>query len=325
MTWLLALLVMVLVGAAATAWLWLAGRRRFEAEAGLRALAGMRWREFSHFVVDAMRHRGYDVDVNAEALERGQQSDFILQREGKRWLLSCKHGSAYRIGAPAVKELVEAIRFNGAAGGLLVTTGQVQADARAAAAQARVELLAGPALWNEIAPLLPESLREELRRGAVDRARRQAGLAWAGALVVGLAVGLLAGGGAPAPAPDPQPAVTAAPASAPAAPAPAAAPPAPQTAAVAPAPAALPPDPAEQEALDRVMVAERVSSLPGIDTAVWSTRSTLLVHLADDEVDRLPQVCAVLEHYETLRTSRVQLQPPAGSSRPVRFRQCWTM
>jgi restriction system protein len=314
MAWLLALLVMVLVGGGGSAWLWMVKRRQDEAEAGVLALAGMRWREFSHFVVDAMRHRGYDVDVNAEALERGQQSDFILQRDGKRWLLSCKHGSAYRIGAAAVKELEDAVQFNGAAGGLLVTTGQVQADARAAASKARIELLGGTALWKEIAPLLPESLREQLAAAAEQRAKRQVGLAWAGALVAGLAVGFLAGGEGPEPAPAP----VASPAATRPVPQPA---PAAREAADTPAPL----DPAAQEELDRITVAERVSNLPGVDNAVWSTRSTLLVYLSDDEVDRLPQVCSVLEHYENLRTSRVQLQPPPGSTRPVRFRQCWTM
>jgi restriction system protein len=316
MVWLLALLVMILVGGAGSAWLWLVRRRRDEAAAGVRALAGMRWREFSHFVVDAMRHRGYDVDVNAEALERGQQSDFILQRDGKRWLLSCKHGSAYRIGAAAVKELEDALRFNGAAGGLLVTTGQIQADARAAATRAKVELLGGAALWNEIAPLLPESLRDQLAAAAEHRAKRQVGLAWAGALLAGLAAGLLAGGGGDAPVPAPAPVTSPVPAR-----------PVPQPASAPEATTDIPAplDPAAQEELDRVTVADRVSNLPGVENAVWSTRSTLLVFLSDDEVDRLPQVCSVLEHYEVLRTSRIQLQPPAGSTRPVRFRQCWTM
>jgi restriction system protein len=316
MAWLLALLVMVLVGGAGSAWLWLVRRHQDEAEAGVRALAGMRWREFSHFVVDAMRHRGYDVDVNAEALERGQQSDFILQRDGKRWLLSCKHGSAYRIGAPAVKELEDALRFNGAAGGLLVTTGQIQADARTAASRAKVELLGGAALWNEIAPLLPESLRDQLAVAAEHRAKRQVVLAWAGALLAGLAAGLFAGGGGDAPVPAPAPITS---------PVPARPVPKPASAPEATADTPAPLDPAAQEELDRVTVAERVSNLPGVDNAVWSTRSTLLVFLSDDEVDRLPQVCSVLEHYENLRTSRIQLQPPAGSTRPVRFRQCWTM
>lgn len=319
MAWLLALFVMVLVGGAGSAWLWLVRRRQDEAEAGVRALAGMRWREFSRFVVDAMRHRGYDVDVNAEALERGQQSDFILRSDGKRWLLSCKHGSAYRIGAPAVKELEGALHFNGAAGGLLVTTGQVQADARAAATRAKVELLGGAALWKEIAPLLPESLRDQLATAAEHRAKRLVGLAWACALAAGLAVGFFAGaGGGDQPASAPAPVTSPIPTPARPVPQPA---PAPEATADTPAPL----DPAAQEALDRVTVADRVSNLPGVDNAVWSTRSTLLVFLADDEVDRLPQVCSVLEHYEDLRTSRIQLQPPAGSPRPVRFRQCWTM
>ena len=52
------------------------------------------------------------------------------------------------------------------------------------------------------------------------------------------------------------------------------------------------------------------------------TDSTLLVDLRSDADDRLADICGILEEYEALRTSRLQLQPPPGSSDPVRFRQC---
>ena len=57
---------------------------------------------------------------------------------------------------------------------------------------------------------------------------------------------------------------------------------------------------------------------------MWSTKSTLLVNLDQDASDMLTEVCAVLERYDNLRTSRVQLQPPPGSTQRVRFRQCRT-
>lgn len=310
--WMLALLATLLAGGAASAWLWTVRRRRDEAEAGIRALAAMRWREFSHFVLDAMRHRGYDVDTGAEELERGQQTDFILRREGKRWLLSCKHGSAYRIGEQAVTDLVNAIRFNGAAGGLLVTTGQVEADARSAAAHSRVELLAGEPLWKELAPLLPETLREEPRLSAERGARRQIAIAWLGALALGAVIALFAG----VLAPETGPAETASPA-------PSATVPRPAAATAAPVEATEPEitDP-QREERDRSTVAQVISDLPGIDRALWSTRSTLLVYLQPEAPDRLTEICAVLERYDALAASRLQLQPPPQSGRPVRFRQC---
>ena len=102
-------------------------------------------------------------------------------------------------------------------------------------------------------------------------------------------------------------------------------------AAITPAPVVPAPATAtsEQDALkledaQRQAAAQMISTLPGIERALWSTRSTLLVHLVAGAPDRLTEICAVLVRYDNLRTSRVQLQPPAGSTERVRFRQCRT-
>jgi hypothetical protein len=84
------------------------------------------------------------------------------------------------------------------------------------------------------------------------------------------------------------------------------------------------PDPssaADDEAA-RAEVARVVGALPGVERASWPTRSTLLVNLAPGDDDRVPGICAVLEQYPNLRTSRLQLQPPEDSGAPPRFRQC---
>ena len=78
------------------------------------------------------------------------------------------------------------------------------------------------------------------------------------------------------------------------------------------------------EDLQRKEVVDTLSSLPGIDRALWLTRSTLVVYLLDGDTDRLTEICAALDRYEALRTSRVQLQPPDGSEARVRFIQCRT-
>ena len=307
---LMALVAVLGLGAAATFYLWTVRRHQDAAAAGIRALSAMRWREFSQFVLDAMRHRGYDVLTAHDETERGQQTEFLLSKDGQRSLLSCKHGSAYRLAAPAVSELAENLRFQSATSGLLVTPGQIEPAARAPAREAGIELIDGAKLWPEIAPLLPLSLTEEVTHLADMRAKRQIGFAWLGALAVGVVVAMLGAGGAPAPSPAPVVAVT-------------------QPAAVAPAPAAPAPAPVvmatlEEEDAQRQEVVRMISTLPGIDRALWSTRSTLLVHLADEGRDRLTEICATLVRYDGLRTSRVQLQPPTGSTERVRFRQCRT-
>ena len=331
---LLALVVTAALGVAATRYLWNQRRRRDEAEAGIRALAGMRWREFSHFVLDAMRHRGYDVLGTNDELERGQQAEFLLRRGPQRCLLACKHGTAYRITAPAVVEFAGTMRFRGANAGLLVTPGHFDDAARRPAADANIELIDGESLWPEIAPLLPQTLRDELHAGAERRARRHVGLAWAGAVLVGIAIAILGGGAVEEPAPVAATPVQATTPTLPPASTSVADPD--HTLAAPTAPglggdaagepgigelASGEPDPAT-DAEDRAEIAKMISQLPGIERALWTTKSTLLVHLAQEDVDRVTEICAILERYDHLRTSRVQLQPPADSERPVRFRQC---
>ena len=312
---LLAVIVALALGAGGTFYFWNLRRRQDEVTAGTRALAAMRWREFSHFVLDAMRHRGYDLLTVDDEAERGQQTEFMLSKNGQRFLLSCKHGAAYRLAAPAVAELAANIRFQGVSGGLLVTPGQIEPEARAPAAQAKITLIDGEALWPEVAPLLPHSLRDASRHAADTHAKRQIGLTWAGAIVVGFALALLTAGSS-----DSQPEPEARPVATTATPAPIVPT---EPSVVAPA-TGIPANTPEEEEEQRIAVVRTLSSLPGIDRAMWSTKSTLLVNLDQDGSDMLTEVCAVLERYDNLRTSRVQLQPPQGSTQRVRFRQCRT-
>ena len=310
----LAVIVVLVLGGVATAYLWNVRRRRDAAAAGINALSAMRWREFSHFVLDAMRHRGYDVLTPDDEAERGQQSEFLLSGHGKRWLLSCKHGSAYRLSQHAVAELAGNLRFQGATGGFLVTPGHIEAEARKSAREANIELIDGDALWPEVAPLLPPSLTEEVQHLADANARRHITIAWLGALAIGVALVLLGLARNPPEPTSTEVTTVATPMPAPAMPI--------AEPAITTAPAT--PPGVEAEDLQRKQVAETLSSLPGIERALWSTRSTLVVHLVDGEADRLTEVCAALERHEALRTSRVQLQPPKGSEARVRFIQCRT-
>jgi hypothetical protein len=325
---LLGLLIMLVLGICGTFYFRNVRRPKDEAAAGIRALSAMRWREFSHFVLDAMRHRGYDVLTPANEAERGQQTEFLLAKDGQRWLLGCKHGSAYRLTAHAVAEFAGSIRFQGARGGILVTPGTIAPDARAPAGTASIELVDGDSLWPEVAPLLPPALIEDVRQQAEERVRRQVSLTWLASAVGGFALGLLLGGLLPE-----SPAATetdSTPLAVAAAPAPAAA-----AAAAAPSPPARTPaadtantpiaatTPADEDA-QRVEVTHRIARLPGVVRALWSTKSTLFVEVDETSSERLADVCSVLERYENLRTARVQLQPPAGSDQRVRFRQCRT-
>ncbi|MBW8811581.1 MAG: hypothetical protein JF591_22785, partial [Lysobacter sp.] len=166
-------------------------------------------------------------------------------------------------------------------------------------------------------------------------------------LIVGFVVPLLSSG-APA---EPAPAATHT-AAAPAAPNdtaptqapvnPAAATPTPAPAATAPAtgesatpatnagepvPAATAATPADaasgNPSADRAHVIRAIATLDGVERALWSTPSNLLIYrLTEASKQDVDRICQVLDGYPELRSSRVQLQPPPGSTTRVRFFQC---
>ena len=278
--------------------------------AGMRIVAGMRWREFSQLVVDALRERGFETDPQTNTAERGQQADLLLHRDGRPWLLSCRQGENFRITPAVVAEFSKAVRLKGAAGGLITTPGKVHADARTQAKA--IELVDGLALWPMLKPLLPASVRTSVAAESHARSLRYIGLAWLAALVIGAAfawmlqtrnleaesphaqLGTGLRSAFPGTTTDSSPVSTTEPLTAPL---------------------------TEEE--QREQVRREVSDLPGIDRALWSSRSTLIVYLADDTgTDHLRSICAIVERYDDLRASRLQLQPVAGSQRAVRFLQC---
>ncbi|KRA20570.1 MULTISPECIES: restriction endonuclease [unclassified Lysobacter] len=308
-----ALLTAVLAGGAITAYLWLYRRRRAETKAGIDALATMRWREFSRLVVEALQPRGFEPESVEQTLERGTQSEELrLQRDGRPWLLACKQGHAdYQVSAAVVAEFANAVRFAGASGGVLATPGRI-ADVEVRGTE--LERYDGPALWALVRPLLPESLRNDLTASTRKRVMRETLFGWAAAIVLGALASLLL--------PDPPRNLDAAPVAPIAAAPAAAAPPAATAEPVLTAPA--PADP-NREQYERAEVMRMVSSLPNVERALWSTSSTLLVYqLREDDQTDAKEICTILERYAFLRSSRLQLQPPPGSDKRVRFLQCKT-
>ena len=302
---LIALLIAVISAGAASTYLWRVHRHRLETAAGLRIVAGMRWREFSGLVVDALRGRGFEPDSVDQEAHRGHQADLLLRRDGQTWLLVCKQGVDYRITAAALAEFSRAMRFNAVAGGLMATPGRVDAEARRQAGA--IELIGGIALWPLLRPLLPVSVRDSIAAESHALSVRYVLLGWLAALVLGVGVAWML----PTPVNQRSPAAPITAASNPDA-----------GNAASDHPVALASAPLSEKE-QRQQIAREVSGLPGIDRALWSTRSTLLITLEDEAgADPLRSICAVVERYDGLRASRLQLQPAAGSQRSVRFLQC---
>ena len=307
-SWVLPVLSVLVVGVPATLYLQRVRIPADEASAGVSALAGMRWRDFIHLVLDALIRRGYERTFEPNAT--GDDGDYVLERNGQRFLLSSKHGAAYVLGSTAIAEFANAIRMRNLAGGLLVTPGQFAPEARPLARAQRIELLDGPTLWPELRELLPEEQRDVISAPAQARTRRQVMFAWLAGLVLGVALFVLMHrqDEAVEAVDNAQPVATQ---------------PASRQAAARQGPAAAPAqlDEAQLQAR-RKEVAGAISSLPDVDRAIWETQSTLLVHLNEEGTDPRPSICPLLERYDELAATRLQLQPPAGSDKPVRFVQC---
>lgn len=310
----IALLVTVLAGALATAYLWLVRQRQAETAAGIAALAEMRWREFARLVVEALQARGFEAESLDQSLDQGPQAEIRLRREGRTWLLvSTLAGARSRLAPANVRELADAVRSQNAAGGVLATPARIDADARKSAGG--LELYDGESLWSLVGPMLPQALHDDLTANARKRGAKETAIAWCGALVLGLILGLV-----PSLLPEGDAGDTPV--------APAAAVPATRPAPAAPAatePAlgvAAPADP-NRDQFERGEVINAVAALPWVERVLWSTSSTLVVQQrADVDQAQVQEICGVLRRYDTLRASRLQLQPPSGSDRKVRFLQC---
>lgn len=295
---------LVLLAACGT-YLWRVWRPHRETFEGRRILAGMRWRELSNLVMDALGAAGFERESRETRAERGIQSDLVMRRDGRPWVIACKQGLDHRIGPQAVEEIQRALRFQQAAGAVMVTPGHVDAKARQVASN--IELVDGAELWRLLEPLLPASVLDEVAQRARGQAMRHAALVVAASAVVafGAAWALTRFQVAEVEG-------TAAVAVQPAA----------SNAAVTPPARETPPALSEDE--QRRELARSLSGLPGVERALWPTRSTLQLYLTDPKVATDAAICEVVERYPDVRASRLQIEPPVGSGRPVRFMQCRT-
>lgn len=308
--WMWVIVVFVLAGAGATLYL-RARLPREERAAGIAALSAMDAREFMQLVLSLLHRRGYERTYDQKLPL--QPGEYLLERDGQRWLLSTHYSHAYAPGSTAIAEFGGQLRQRGIHGGVLAIPGRFPRGAFGIARGHRVQLIDTAHHWQELEPLLNETQLEAINAPAASRMRRQTRMAWTAAAVIALVLAL-AGHDRGRQQAELAAADTV----------PAAAPtrelePARPSAAAAPPDAILAPLPLDQRRTD---LAEAIAALPRVQGASWTTESTLRVEVDDDDYDPRPELCPLLEADPDLRASRVQLQAPAGSTRPVRFLQC---
>ncbi|MEX0887565.1 MAG: restriction endonuclease [Phycisphaeraceae bacterium] len=127
-------------------------RRLLDCQQGLDTIRALTWRQFEQLVAEAYRRRGYSVEVVDRPAGDGGV-DVVLSDDRGRWLAQCKHWQARRVGVRPVRELLGVVTSEGAAGGIVVTTGSFTPDAQAFARDNAVELVDGA----ELADLVQEA------------------------------------------------------------------------------------------------------------------------------------------------------------------------
>ncbi len=310
--WTLALAIGATATLLASVWIWLFERPRHETRNGLKALASMSWREFSGVVLAALRQRGFTEAVEPEARSAPEtQPERLLVHGDEQWLLACKHGSAYQVGAETMAELTEAARLRGASGAFLATQGQVDPNGLRVARERGIEVLSGARLWQSAKPQMPAILRN----GVVDNARRRAlrhtGIAALAGVALFAIVAFLAPADTDAPATPTARHVSPAPA---------------QASQAAQAAGEIAPFVTDEASLQhqREAVSKALTASPGIIRGFWISKLTLVIDRSGEDATVWAQVCRELERYPSLRTSRVQLNPRPGTDDLVRWRQCKT-
>jgi len=326
--WILAVAVAVAGLTATLLWFGVNRRREAEIEIGIQALAAMKWRDSIDVLLEALQREGYSRTHDPAAASGG--TDLLLDHGNEKVLLAYKPGTAYRLVEADIREFASVIQHRGARRGLLLTLGKIEAAADATAATAGVQLFDGRSLWMMVRPFMPPATLDLVRAQAAARTRR--GL-WAGAtgsLLAGAGVyalgGLISEFGGEAALPKSA-----------------------QAAQVAPRPADAASVPGADEAMleqlnataremeeiaklpsaelarRRASAAKEIALIPQVNTAAWSAQSRLLVTLnRSDGKDKvlIDEMCRLVTQYEELRYTRIQMEPPAGSNLPVRWRLC---
>lgn len=121
-----------------------------QAEQGaLVSVQKLSWPQFEQLIGEALRRQAYEVvETGGPTADGGV--DLVLKREGKRYLVQCKHWRTQSVGVGVVRAMRGVIAARQAAGGFVVTGGSFTREACEFAQEAGVELIDGTKLESLI-------------------------------------------------------------------------------------------------------------------------------------------------------------------------------
>lgn len=120
------LAILTLLSTSAALWGYIKRRLRrrklWARQRDLSTLKAMTWQEFELLVGETFRRLGYRViEMGGGGADGGV--DLLLTKDGRRFVVQCKHYKTSRIGAPIVREVVGVAVHKKAQGAFVVTVG----------------------------------------------------------------------------------------------------------------------------------------------------------------------------------------------------------
>ncbi len=305
-------------------WFGIVKRRQAEIQTGVTSLAAMKWRECVGLVIQSLEKEGYREEVSSRQPGDGG-SEFLLKKGSALTLLSYKHGTAYHLGEANIRDFANGVQLIGASHGILVTLGTVESMAKDVAGRYDIQLIDGTALWPRIEGFLSSNTLDTVRQQASAQTKSKVQIGAAASVGLAILSFLVFGGLNSSKNND-------------------SAESSPQVAKVISEKANKPLDPtavklnATAKAMDEIDkltdkqlakrkadTAQAIAAMPAVQSALWYSASTLQVNLnteKNDDKALIDEICRILTKNEELRYTRLQLDPPPGSTVPVRFRQC---
>lgn len=103
------------------------------------------WRQFEELVGESYRRKGYRVTETGGGGTDGGV-DLVLNKDGEKILVQCKHWRTGQVGVKIVRELYGVVAAQGATGGIVISSGRFTQEARDFASGKQIELIDGSGL-----------------------------------------------------------------------------------------------------------------------------------------------------------------------------------
>lgn len=139
-------------------------RKLLDSQTGIDSVRELDWKEFEWLLGEAFRRQGFTVEPAGGAGPDGGV-DLRLRRAGQLTLVQCKHWREWQVGVKVVRELLGVVTSEGAAGGMVASSGRFTLEAVDFAKQNPIELIDGAQLAKMIG---------EVRNGAGQSQREPA-------------------------------------------------------------------------------------------------------------------------------------------------------